>query len=119
MARMPGRVEKQQLAAVEVERESVRCLDHACRVHRDDRAIIARDHFGTVNRRDAGDEFRRVNQVARTLGMRHEFRVREAAHHRAGAAGMVEVRMRRDDIGDLFRHEPLARQHVKRVRNRV
>ena len=51
--------------------------------------------------------------------MRHEFRVRKRRIIAPAPPGVVEVRVRRDDIGDLFRREPFARQHVERVRDRV
>jgi len=90
-----------------------------CRVDADRRAVRALDLLGPVDRRRSLHELGRVDQVAGAARVDHQPGPRQVLHQQAGAAGVVEVDMGRDDQIDRIDRQAQARQGRHQVRHRV
>lgn len=103
--RVPRRIEAQQLAAGEVEAQFVRRFDDARGVDRQHLAVQAA-HFGrAIDGGGAGHQLGGIGHVPRAARVHHEAGVGEGAHHRAGAAGVVEMDVRQDHVIDALRRQ--------------
>ena len=94
------RIQAEQFAPGQDRDETVVRLDDTRGIDRNDLAIKAPGGFNTVNRLRSGDQLRWIDHVPRTARMHQKLGRRESLHHRAGAAGMVEVHVGEDDPVD-------------------
>ena len=69
--------------------------------------VLAEDHSG------AGDQPARIDQVARPALMHHDLRVRQMPQEGPGAAGVVQVDVRDDDVGDVARRDAQVGQRLQ------
>ncbi len=119
MTRVAGRVDEQQLALTELAVLAIVDDLDPLFVDRLDGAVEAAKRGLAVNRDGARDEPRRVDHVARAARMDQQRRLVEAPHHRAGAAGMVEVHVGRDYVSDLLRFDVEFGERRRDVGKRV
>ena len=100
VAGVAGGVDEGQHAAVEVDPVAIIRCDDALGRRRQDVAIEPMEQRFAIDGDGAGDQFGRVDQVARALGMHHQARIRTSRQQGARGAGMIEVDMGGDHIVD-------------------
>src|SRR5690606_3352107 len=119
VARVARGVEEQQLAPVQQQGVVVRGFDHALGRYRHRRPEFALRALRAVDLVHPGLERRGIDQVARPARVHYQGRARKAAHHLARAAGMVEVHVRGNDVGDVVRAEAAGGERLEQGRERV
>src|SRR5690348_5565173 len=90
---MPGRIEKQQRPAVEIQPELIRCLDDSACIYRMDIPVHAFEFRLAVDGHGAGDKTRRVCHMASSARMHHQSGVREMTHEFSRTPRMIEMDM--------------------------
>ena len=106
MQRVSGRVHAFEHPPGQLESLSILGDRDALALDRQDLAIQLRIELLTVNRSRRGDECRGIEHVWRATRVKHTGGTRQRAHERTGAAGMIEVNMREEQVvhrvrGDL------------------
>lgn len=112
-------VDHEQFAAAELDGQAFVGVDDALGRDGQDVAVDVLDVVLAVNRGDAGDKLGGLGHVARAARMDDELGVREFAHERAGAAGVVEVDMGEDDVIDSIAAEADLVQRFLHIGQRV
>ena len=99
--RVAGSVEHPQHPAAQVDLEPVRRLHDPRRRDGRDVAVQLPEARLAVDLGGAGDELRRIDEVAGAARVGDERRARQRLHELPRAAGVIEVHVRHDDVRDV------------------
>lgn len=119
MQRVTLRVQRLQLAAVEIKPLFV-ISDYATRFfHRLNNAIHRARLFDAVNRLCASDQFCRINHVSGATRMNDTAGIGQLLHQEARSASMVQVNMRKENVVNITHVEVLLMQRIDEQRHAV
>lgn len=108
VARMAGRIEKCQRAAIEIEFKVIWRFEHALRGDRNNLSISLSDRGFAIDRRGPCHQFCRVDHVACAARVNHQPGIRELLQHQPCRPGVIQMDMGDDDIGHILWREPIG-----------
>ena len=115
--RVPRCIQELEGAASQADAMAVLDRHHPLGRYGQDFPVVLAEHALTVHRLGGGNEFRRIDHVRGAARMHQDLRARQRCRQPAGAARMVQMHMREENIIDVGRIDAFGGEGAEQIRN--